>query len=125
MSRTVPFTEPEDLSIAEDQVLLVFGADDGRLLVQTDENDGKAGWICSRKLFRDYLQDSSVPRLFTVDGKARWGLRPASFDAQINQLSRKIDRLKTQLEATVSAGSGSDNAGVPPPAYDDFALSLS
>lgn len=52
----------------------------------------------------------------------------ARFDTQrreIRQLSREIDRLKTQSRARPSAGpSGSNEADVPPPAYDEVNVSL-
>ncbi|KAJ7688412.1 hypothetical protein B0H17DRAFT_1068552 [Mycena rosella] len=49
------------------------------------------------------------------------------FDAQrreASQLSREVDRLKTQLRANASAAaSGSQDADIPPPAYDEVDLS--
>ncbi|KAJ7507434.1 hypothetical protein B0H11DRAFT_2218283 [Mycena galericulata] len=44
---------------------------------------------------------------------------------EIGQLSREIDRLKTQLRTSTSAGpSGRNEADVPPPAYDEVDVSL-
>ncbi|KAJ6567192.1 hypothetical protein DFH09DRAFT_454144 [Mycena vulgaris] len=48
------------------------------------------------------------------------------FDAQrreLRQLSREIDRLKTQLRTNTAAGPSGHDADVPPPAYDAFDLS--
>jgi chromosome segregation ATPase len=43
---------------------------------------------------------------------------------EVSQLSREIDRLKTQLRANTSArASGSNDADIPPPAYDEVDLS--
>jgi hypothetical protein len=38
-------TAPGELSITEDQVLLVFDTEEEWLLVQTDEDGGKAGFV--------------------------------------------------------------------------------
>ncbi|KAJ7122765.1 hypothetical protein C8R44DRAFT_852590 [Mycena epipterygia] len=83
--------------------------------------EATAGYEEQRRLNAELVRDNERLQVSSRTMRTR-------FDAQRNevgQLSREIDRLKARLRTNASAGpSGSNDADVPPPAYDEVDVSL-